>query len=472
MNPWLRQALIVIACAALAVWMGMELANGEYFWPALAGGMAVAAILSRALALPFDVILTGLVLAGYIVANRGFAQLAPAPGLPLLPAEIALLVAGSWRLVQWAHQHVLPFRRDALNLAIVALLVAGTVRFAFDFPRFGFLAARDFAVVYYAAFFLIVQHMAHEERSRAFLLACIGGAVVALPFVYALTQLFPDFFLHTLTVHGTPVFLYKADLVFAYFAVAILWWHFRMPASLKPIAHLATVGLFVWLMLGDNRSSQLGLMIVLALLLAARQWKLPALLFSTALVGLVVLGGLASLGQNAWAERKLDGMRDRVRSLIDFHGTGHYRSDESYFKGDNNRYRALWWKTVASETIQSGPVFGLGFGHDLAGAFLQEYDPSLPSEDFAVRSPHNVFVTFLGRMGGAGLILWAGVCALVARSAWHSLRQTRDLPQWTLWGASLILLVSATFGVVLEGPMGALPFWSLIALAHGRQQPA
>lgn len=467
MNPWLRQALIVIVCIALAVWMGMELANGEYFWPALAGGMAVAVILSRALALPFDVILTGLVLAGYIVANRGFAQLAPAPGLPLLPAEVALLVAVSWRLVQWAHQRVLPFGRDPLNLAIVALLLAGTVRFGFDFPRYRLLAARDFAVVYYAMFFLLVQHMAADSRARGFLLNCISTALAILPFAFALTELFPAFFLNTLTVYGTPVFYYKADLVFAYFAVAIVWWYFRARPSLRFAARVGVIGLFVWLALSDNRSSQLALVVVLGFLLAAGKWKLPALLGGTAVAGLLALGAMAYLGGNGWAERKLEGMLDRARSFVDFSGTGTYRSEESYFKGDNNRFRTLWWRTVAVDTMRTNPAFGLGFGYDLAGTFLQEYNPSQLSEDFGVRSPHNVFVTFLGRMGLSGLMLWMIVGSLVATGVWRCLRRDANPARWVLWATPLIILVSATFGVVLEGPMGALPFWSILALAHG-----
>lgn len=464
-NPWLRQALIVIVCAALAVWLGIELAHGDHFWPGLAGGFAIAAILSRALALPFDVILTGLVLAGYIVANRGFAQLAPARGLPLLPAEMALLVAGTWRTVQWGHQRTLPFRRDALSLAIVGLILIGTVRFGFDFPRFGFIAARDFAVVYYAVFFFLVQHMAREERARTFLVTCAGGALAALPVAFALTEIFPQFFLQTLTVHGAPLFYYKADLVFAYFSVAIVWWYFRAPPAFRALAHAGAVGLFVWLALSDNRSSQLALAIVLGFLLLARQWKLPALLGGTAAAGLLALAALVYLGQNDWAERKLDGMQDRVRSLTDFSGTRTYRSEESYFKGDNNRFRALWWRTVAVETLQTNPIFGLGFGHDLAGAFLQEYNPSLLSEDFGVRSPHNVFVTFLGRLGVVGLAAWSIVCGLIVAAAWRNLRRPADLAGWTLWATPVIILVSATVGVVLEGPMGAVPFWVVLALA-------
>lgn len=465
MPPALRQALAVIVCTALAVWMGIELANGAYLWPALAGGIAIAAILSRALQLPFDVVLLGLVLAGYIVANRGFAQLVPAPGVPLLPAELALLVAGAWRLVQWAYARRLPFERDTLHLALVTLLIIGAARFGFDFPRHRLLAVRDFAVVYYAAFFFLARHMASDERARDYLLSCIGGALLLLPIAFALSETFPAFFLHTLTVHGAPLFFYKADLVFAFVAIAIVWWYFRAPPTARRPMWIGLLVLFVWLGLSDNRSSQLGLAVVLGMLVVARRWRLPAVLGSVALVGFLVLAALAFVGNNTWAERKLEGMRDRAVSLTDFTGARSYSSEESHFKGDNNRFRTLWWKSVATEVWQTNPAFGLGFGHDLAGGFLQEYNPLMMSEEFGVRSPHNVFVTFLGRLGGIGLAMWVGVSALIVVRAWRALRRATDLAEWAPWAGIVIILVSATFGVVLEGPMGALPFWVLLGLA-------
>ena len=90
MSPSLRQGLVALVSAIVAAWTGIELADGNYFWPSLAMAIAVAAILARLLRLPFDVILLGMVIFGYLAGNRGFAQLAPARGIPLLPAERAL----------------------------------------------------------------------------------------------------------------------------------------------------------------------------------------------------------------------------------------------------------------------------------------------------------------------------------------------------------------------------------------------
>ena len=53
-------------------------------------------------------------------------------------------------------------------------------------------------------------------------------------------------------------------------------------------------------------------------------------------------------------------------------------------KGDNNRFRSVWWRTVVAETLAENPAFGLGFGHDLARNFLREFNPEM-ADDFTAR---------------------------------------------------------------------------------------
>jgi hypothetical protein len=57
---------------------------------------------------------------------------------------------------------------------------------------------------------------------------------------------------------------------------------------------------------------------------------------------------------------------------------------------------------------------------------------------------------------------------------WRSLRRDDAALDWGLWCGLWIILVSATFGVVLEGPMGAVPFWIMLGLvaAQSRAEPA
>ena len=153
----------------------------------------------------------------------------------------------------------------------------------------------------------------------------------------------------------------------------------------------------------------------------------------------------------------------------DYSGTGNYQNERTSDKGDNNRFRLVWWKNVAEETLTTAPVLGQGFGADLTYGFLREYYAT-SNEDFTARSPHNIFITTLGRMGLAGFAILLGIYFVQARSTARVARAARHDPAraeaMTLQAAVWVVMISACLGVVLEGPMGAIPFWIMLGLAH------
>jgi O-antigen ligase len=227
---------------------------------------------------------------------------------------------------------------------------------------------------------------------------------------------------------------------------------------------------------GDNRASLLAAVIASLLLLLTGHWRIPAQQGALIGAGLAAVVALATLSQSEWAQRKLHGLEDRLSSIVDFSGSNKYTSEESSNTGDNNRFRMVWWATVAQETWDRNPAFGLGFGYDLAKAFIQEYSPEA-TDEFTARSPHSIFVTAFGRMGLAGLATWLLLCGFLAHRMWSALRRSTDPVQWSLWCASGMILITASFGVVLEGPMGAVVFWILVGLANaayktGHEEPA
>jgi hypothetical protein len=412
----------------------------------------------------------GIVLFGYIVGNRGFAQLMPAPNLPLLPAEAVLLLAGGWWVVATAYSRRLPWAGDTLNRLVILWLMVGSIRLVYDLRPHGLLAVRDFAMVYYALFFFIAQRMAGNPRARRFLVGTLlVSSVLVLPGLF-LTEVFPAFFYNVLTVRGTPLIYYKGDLAHLFIATASLL-VFHLPAARHRCwAWPLSAGLFLFVLAGNSRSTLLGLVLAAGLLVLARRWRFAALQAVTAGGTLLVCVFLATVFAHPWAERKLDAITDRVYSLADIRGQWQYQSEESANKGDNNRFRLVWWKNVVADTWTGNPVFGLGFGHDLAHSFAQEYYP-VTDEEFTARSPHNIFLTVFGRVGLAGLAVWCAVCAVLLREAWQSLRHRDNPEQWALWGALLVILVGACLGVVLESPMGALPFWVLLGLTHQNAPP-
>jgi len=472
MNPQLRLWLMSVGAAVLAVWFGWLIANGSFLLPALAGVVALAAILVRLTRLPADVILLGLLLIGYIVGNRGFAQLMPLPGLPLFPAEFGLAVGLGWLVIQTALRRSLPWRRDFLNRALLLWLVLGTVRVAVDVRHFGFYAIRDYATIYYALFFFLAQHYAAEERARRYLVGCVIVAVTVLLPVYFLYTTYPLFFYLWLSVRSIPLIAIKGDLAFTSLAAgAVIVFHAVRRKHRLWGWPLATI-LFLAVLAGDSRASLVGVAVAIVWLVLGRRWQFPAMQLGTSAFVLLLVGAVAFSTNTPWARNKLGGLRDYLVSIGDVSSTVVYDDDVSAYKGDNNRFRLIWWRTVLQDTWAQAPFFGLGFGYDLASRFVQEYDPEM-GEDFTARSPHSIIVGTIGRMGAVGLVSLLAIVAAMAARTWRALRDRATDPTAVgLWCGAWVVFTSACFGVVLEGPMGAVVFWSLLGMANAMTAPA
>lgn len=463
MNSPGKSFLLLTACVGTAIYAGLGVAQGEYGFASLAACVAVLAMIDRLSHVPLDASLIGLVLIGYIVGNRGFAQQTLMTGLPLLPAEAVLGLTGVWLLVKSAIERKLPMQRTPLQIALLLWLVLGIARLTIDLPRYRFLALRDFATVYYAGFFFVVQAHAANERTRRFLRQCVLVAVLAVPIVFALFTAFPIFFTDFLTLRGVPLIFVKGDVAIPIAATGIFLLHFDPLVRDRRWATGLALALLIFVFASNSRAAQAGVIAVDCWLLFRRS-RVPWLHLGTFGAAVLLLAALAFSGQADWAEKKLTTSVERVLSVADISGTMDYKSEDLGDKADNNRFRLVWWRTVALETLATNPVFGLGFGYDLARGFVREYDPRM-GEDFSARSPHNVVLTVFGRMGFAGVFVGLVIVVIMA----HATRQsfaTPDSDRRGLWCMAWIILVSACFGVVLEGPMGAVPFWIAVGLAY------
>lgn len=465
--PVWRTRIYAAGAAILALWLGNAIAQQELGWPFFFAGGIAGLLLLWWRPMPLGTLLLGGVLFGYIVGNRGFAQLYLANSLPLLPAELVLLAGGMILAVQSAFQRELPFRRDALNLILILWLILGTGRVFFDVRTYGFAALRDYATVYYAGFFFLGQMVTREPAGKRFLLICLtSGCILLLP-LSVLTEKFPNFFLGTLTVRGNPLIFYKGDLLGTFFAIGALiyfirfeergrWWS----AGLSLVFVAATLA-------SNNRASMLGLGVATALLALCGRWRFAVLQVVGGVIAAVVILLNAHFSDTAVESTPLYGLYERTLSLVDPMGQRTYTADTSFDKGDNNLFRAVWWRAVFDETINGNPWLGLGFGHDLADRFVQQFYPEA-GEEFTTRSPHNVLLTIFARMGLVGLLPFLAVVGIVITRAVRAIR-ARQNENIVLWCGALIILVSACLGVVLEGPMGAVVFWTLIGLANASE---
>lgn len=468
-----QQAWITLLGAAVAVWAGWQVAEGSYGGPALLA-MAAAFILLAKCGVRPETALTGVAVFGYILGNRGFAQLMPFSGLPLFVAELALGGTLALLAVRGALARRLPVQRDALNLAVAAWLVIGGARLVIDLRAQGWWALRDAAVIYYALYFFAGQELGSDPIARRQLLGILKWALVLLAPVFMLSLVFPLFFQNRLLVQGVPVFFYKADLVATMLAGGVFWFADKAGRrGPQPLPRRAGL----WLVLAVttagalfpvSRAAMAGLAGAAGWQVVGRRWRalgtLVALLVALATAGLAIELIMGRPLEQTAVYR----VGEYAFSVFDLKGTGNYQSYEeaSDTKGrpdDNNRFRLVWWRTVAKETWREHPMFGAGFGYDLANGFVEEY--GLSSDlDFNARSPHSIVFTMFGRMGFVGLGLLAGLGIVLVMRTWAAAR--RDGEELPLWCFGWVILISACFGVVLEGPMGAVVFWTVLGLAN------
>jgi hypothetical protein len=134
---------------------------------------------------------------------------------------------------------------------------------------------------------------------------------------------------------------------------------------------------------------------------------------------------------------------------------------------DTVNFRLYLWRSIIKDVLQGDArLTGLGFGINLIDVAGYE---ALPYKE--LRSPHNIHVTILGRMGLIGFMLWTSLNASwVSLMLWLAVRSRRsgDLKQSAYfvfliayWTA---LLMNATWDVFLEGPMGGIWFWVVIGI--------
>ena len=471
MEPRLRIFIFSLGAAALAAWVGFSVANEEYLMATLAAGSALWIIFAWSRGPFAETWLLSFLFFGYIIGNRGFAQITPLPSLPLFFSELSLVCLLAVTALRAALQRQLPLRRDWLNGLLLFWFALGAGRLGWDIKRYSFFALRDFAMVYYLIYFFVTQFLANHAPSRRLLYTAVILTLAVLPLTGILSTLFSEFLLSNLTLGGVPLIFYKGDLLatflFTGFIILLPIGRFHWQENgwrwLTALASLAS-GLTL-----TSRSSMVGLMVAIGWLAWAGRWRPLRVLLIVSAAGLLTITAYSLLQKKDFNQSKAYAVYEAVVSIADYSGTGNYQNERTSDKGDNNRFRLVWWKNVAEETLQTAPALGQGFGADLTHGFLREYYAT-SNEDFTARSPHNIFMTTLGRMGLVGLTILLGIYFVQAHSTARVARAARADPRradaMTLQAAVWVVMISACLGVVLEGPMGAIPFWIMLGLAH------
>lgn len=465
MHPRLRLWLVGVVGAVLAVAVAFGIADESYLLVRLLA-LVVLWLVAEWVHGPLpEAWLLAWVLVGYIIGNRGFAQSSLSSDVPLLPAEAVLLVTVPALVVRMAFGKVQALYRDGLNYALFAWILLGAARLPLDLAHNGFYALRDFAMVYYAVFFFLAQACAGHAASARLLRQTLTVTFIALPLVAAVEQLVPGFFFTHFTFRGVPMIYHKSDLLAAYLAGGFFWLWTRWEKTRRKLWIVPAAACL--LMLGataSSRAAMAALGLVTLMWLIARRWRIlsaQVLIVGTA-VSVVIF--VSSLTNKNLRQTAVYSAYEHAVSIFDLEGTGTYVNKESGDPGLNNRFRLTWWATVTRDTLAQNPVFGLGFGYDLAARFLVEYE-LLAAEDFTTRSPHSMIFSVFGRMGAVGLAAWLAVAVGMGYLTYRCFH-VGDFDAIGLVCIAWVLWFSACVGVVLEGPMGAVVFWTVLGAAN------
>ncbi len=186
----------------------------------------------------------------------------------------------------------------------------------------------------------------------------------------------------------------------------------------------------------------------------ARASGLNTVVLSAAAVAVVVVGGAVVLGT---------GTGERLRSTFDLSQNGSAEGGVAS-AGGTSRARLQAYRYVTDYAFDSPgrAAFGVGFGPD----YLTESGAAaiLEGTTFTgVRAPHNFVLGTLARLGLVGVALQLLLVVVSTACAATALRKRSGSEVEAVLVLSLLvaLPVAGLFGVIMESPFGAIPwFWA------------
>jgi len=391
---------------------------------------------------------------------------------PIYLGDLLLAVAVAHATISWALAGTRPAsdisRRRYPALAVAALGGWALLRFLLG-ANHGLDALRDLAPYAYAAVaFLTATAYAHSSaanRARTLKLlevALIGHLLWMLPARIAYDQ--------QPVGPGLHLFLPRADVdgaVLGVTACLFLLRYLHRGGLVRLLVAVVSLGLTLSL---SSRASALaafaGLLLTLwCYFLGSRQTLQTNPRRRVAVAGLVpfVVISLALAIPETAAGSKLLASIGAVQadSARELGGLGTARARRATWR------RVVDYTTDTPSRLTVGVGFGPNFMLDSGAsiALLNDDDPTL-------RSPHNFFLGTFARLGLVGLFLLGLVILGMLGGIWR-VRRFAAADELVLLAVIVppIMLVVAAFGVVLEAPFGAIPFFWFLGVLLAKPQP-
>ena len=398
-------------------------------------------------------------LAGYALAGRGYAYI----GLP--PFYISEVLLGLGLLCFLMTRGWMQAMRIPPAVAVLPLAVWGFFRLVPNVPEYGIDAARDAVVWAYAAFALIVATLivAKPERLRVmidryrlFTKIFLLGIPVAF-FVYRFGR---DALPRWPWVDTSVIQVKEAD-VLVHLAGILAFWMADPKRSVKWFwAILLTLNMAMMGVI--DRAGMVAFAAVLIICLLAKPfhgaaWRTIVMLF----LGAILLYASQVDIEVPGGKGRTISWKTFVVNVQSIFGQAHGARES------NKEWRLNWWADIYDYTV-NGKYFwtGKGFGINLA-----DDDGYQVQEDNSLRSPHNVHMTVLARMGVPGAVAW-GLMHLtwmysIGRS--YLLARRRGHQNWAglflfLFAYYVAFMINGSFDVFIEGPMGGVWFWTIFGV--------
>lgn len=482
--PWLVAAASATAAGAAtgAVLTYLPLAGLAAAAAVIGGLLSMTMVRFRSVLPAAFLSALAVVLAGYALFGRSFAYLGVPP---LFIGEMMLAFAIGATLSSRTLPAVL---RSPVIWLILLLAVLGLARTVPYVGRYGIDALRDATIWGYGAFAIAVAACVIRTNAMPVLADKYSGWLTLLaawlPIALTITKFLGDW---VPKMPGTDVSLIgikpgDAGVHLAGGAIFVLLGLYSDPDHVGAGRRSPRLFWASWLtsllfVAALNRGGFLSIVLSLGLV-AALEPKAVGRRLTVALVGLALVTSIAlpvslSLEDTsqvaASSEERALTPSQVVENILSILGR---QSEARGNLGGTREWRMEWWTTIVNYTV-NGPLFwsGRGFGANLA----DEDGFQVAREDEApLRSPHNIHMTVLARMGVPGIAMWVAIeIAFILLMIGGSIRARMAGATWWsrvhIWvlGYWCAFLINASFDVYLEGPQGGIWFWSMTGLGIG-----
>jgi O-antigen ligase len=462
-------AFVVFLFLSLSV--AVSVGTGEYALPIIMGTGALAVVLVATVGrhLPLDVTAICLGIGGFYIAGKGFAYLNVGGLLFIGEALLALGLLGYLYRVGKGRFSIMP--SSPMAWALFFLGFYALVRLPVDFQTGGIMALRDACTIYYTLFFFIAYQLGQDDKVQR--LAPVILVALAIPgMLIDLTIFaFPAIKgpLYSMTLNGNPLILNHYDAIHpAAFGIILFLAVKASPKYGINVFYFLGMFLVTAYLLGIGRGANyVAFMFICLFLFVARQLKLLVGMAGGIIALMCMLLVLIELNPTVGRDR-LSQISDQLEVLVSPSKISSGKTTDA----DTADWRLQWWKKITQDVNNINPVFGLGFGYDIATDFHRQFfrtntvDPDVAR----TRGAHNAFFTILARMGWLGALMFLGVVAVQLSYFWRAAIAFRYglLPpgQAFFWGSNLCAFVITFFQYAWEASYSAVPVWTCMGLSY------